>query len=134
MSGHIIMITEIVGMVGLISARGSLAFGKFWRRGHGISVIVPFRCPDASNPRVRNVEWLKQYWKAQLPGAEIIVGEDPAIDLPFSKSVAVNNAVAKSKGDVLVIVDADGYISADSVLYCADEIRGARKRGHKLWF
>jgi hypothetical protein len=134
MSG-VIMIAEIVGAVGLLAASATLAFSKFWRRGHGISIIVPFRCPDATNPRVRNVEWLKRYWQAQLPGAEIIVGEDAApLDQPFSKSVAVNNGVAKSKGDVLVIVDADGYISADSVLHCAEEIRSARKRGNKLWF
>jgi hypothetical protein len=61
------------------------------------------------------------------------MGDDPT-GQPFSKSVAVNNAAAKAKGDVFVIIDADGYMQADSVLYCAEEIRTARKRGKKLWF
>jgi len=104
------------------------------RKGHGISILIPFRCLDKTNPRVKNVEWLKKYWAAQLPGAEIVIGNDPNMDRLFSKSVAVNDAVAKAKGDVFVIVDADGYIDADSVVHCAEEIRHARKIGRKLWF
>src|SRR5208283_82965 len=96
------------------------------RKGHGISILIPFRCLDKTNPRVKNVEWLKKYWAAQLPGAEIVIGNDPNMDRLFSKSVAVNDAVAKAKGDVFVIVDADGYIDADSVVHCAEEIRHAR--------
>lgn len=111
-------------------------WGLFKRhsRGHGISIIIPFRCPDMKHPRARNIEWLKRYWAAQLPDAEIIIGEDPDMDVPFSKSVAINNGVAKSTGDVLVLVDADGYIEIESVLHCAKEIRLARKLGHRLWF
>jgi glycosyltransferase involved in cell wall biosynthesis len=126
------MLPLITAMVGLVSVGIAAALRR--RRGHGISILIPFRCPDKTNPRVRNVEWLQRYWRAQLPGAEIIFGDDPEMSKPFSKSVAINNAVAKSKGDVLVIVDADGYIPAESVLHCATEIRQARKRGKKLWF
>lgn len=104
------------------------------RKGRGISILIPFRCTDDTNPRVRNIAWLRRYWKTALPGAEIIMGEDPNTDIPFSKSVAVNDAVSRSHGDVLVIVDADGYISAEAVLHCAAEIRHARKKGKKLWF
>ena len=108
-------------------------FGKF-RKGRGISIIIPFRCPDPTHPRARNVIWLKKYWKAQLPGAEIIMGEDPDLNVPFSKCVAINNGVAKSKGDVLVLIDADGYMAINDLLACVEEIRLARKKGHKLWF
>jgi len=110
-------------------------FKSLWNhRGKGISILVPFRCNDLYSPRLRNWEWLKRYWEAQLPGAEVIMGEDPATDKPFSKSVAVNNAARKARGDIFVIVDADGYMDIKAVLHCADEIRRAEKRGKKLWF
>lgn len=102
--------------------------------GRGISIIIPFRCADKASRRWENFNWVKRYWKHHLPGCEIIQGEDERTDLPFSKSVAINNAVAKSSGDVLVIVDADGFIRARNVLYCVREIRKAIKRGHRLWF
>lgn len=126
------MIAVVLGIIAMsllswIAARMS-------RKGRGISIIIPFRCADPANPRVRNLEWLKRYWAAQLPAAKIIMGVDPDLDKPFSKSVAINNAVKKAKGDVFFIVDADGYMPAADVLHCAKEIRRARKRGHKLWF
>jgi glycosyltransferase involved in cell wall biosynthesis len=108
------------------------------KKGYGISIIVPFYCPDKNNPRAKNWDWLQRYWKAQLPGAEIIVGmdykcmEDSSVS--FSKSCAINEGVSRANGDILVIVDADGYIDADNVLYCANEIRDARKNKKKLWF
>jgi hypothetical protein len=133
MIAHVLpMIFEAAITVGAVYA--SLAVALRFRRGHGISILIPFRCPDKTNPRVRNVTWLKRYWATQLPGAEIIMGEDPSTDLPFSKSVAVNDAASRASGDVFVIVDADGYLDAKSVLHCAAEIRSARKHGKKLWF
>ena len=123
---------------------GAMLMLKLWqhrRKGRGISLLVPFHCTDESGPRARNWAWLKRYWKAQLPGAEIIMGEDRDAGLrfegtivPFSKSVAVNNAARKAKGDVFVIVDADGYVSADAVLHCAEKIREARENRHRLWY
>ncbi len=77
---------------------------------------------------------MNKYWKCQLPGAEVLQGHDHSHHLPFSKSVAVNEAVSRATGDILVIVDADGYVSAKAVLTCAKRIRQARKRGHRLWF
>lgn len=107
------------------------------RRGRGISILVPFHCESASQ-RAKNWRWLKKYWMAQLPGAEIIMGEDKESlchpSLPFSKSVAVNNAASKASGDIFVIVDADGYFSANSVLLCAGRIRRATEKGQRLWF
>lgn len=104
------------------------------RKGKGVSIIIPFRPSSQAKERLRNVLWLKQYWETNLPGAEIIIGDDPNAGRVFSKSIAINNAVAKSSGDVLVIVDADGYIAIDHVMYCVDEIRHARKSGRRLWF
>jgi hypothetical protein len=126
------MLTLVVLALGVLMGFWSLL--RLSRRGHGISIIIPFRAPHIPDERIRNLEWLKQYWRAQLPGAELIVGEDPDRCQAFSKSVAVNRGVAKSKGDVLVIVDADGFLPAEDVLHCAREIRNARKRGKRLWF
>lgn len=104
------------------------------RKGRGISVIIPFRASMSQMQRIHNLLWLLKYWRASLPGAEVVVGKDPDQGKPFSKSAAVNNGVARTRGDILVIVDADGFIDAESVLHCAGEIRAARKRGQKLWF
>lgn len=104
------------------------------RRGHGISIIIPFRKSKKYSRQTENFKWLKQYWRKQLPGAQIVVGTDRAEHLSFSKSAAVNDGVSRANGDVLVIVDADGYISVDAVLYCAKEIRRAREEGHRLWY
>ena len=130
MLAHALLIT----VLSMIVASGiAYAAALRFRKGRGVSILIPFRCPDQSNPRVRNVEWVKKYWAAQLPGAEIIVGDDPTMK-PFSKSAAVNTAAAKAHGDVFVIVDADGYVSANAVLHCVEEIRHARKVGRRLWF
>jgi len=128
------MITLWLGVV-ILSLASLLMFR---RKGHGVSILVPFHCPDEHNQRAKNWRWLKRYWECQLPGAEIVVGRDRISELdsrlPFSKSSAVNDAASRASGDVFVIVDADGYIPADSVMDCVEQIRKARKKGHRLWF
>lgn len=109
-------------------------FSFLKRKGHGISILIPFRSSDKYSRQTQNFKWLKKYWKHQLPGAQIIVGVDPDLDRTFSKSVAVNDAASRATGDILAIVDADGYISAETVLFCANEIRRAREDGHRLWY
>ena len=52
----------------------------------------------------------------------------------FSKTTAVNNAVAESHGDIIVILDADCYIDSTAILSCAEQIRSHRKKGYRLWF
>ena len=56
--------------------------------------------PRASH-RARNWKWLENYWRKQLPGAEIVLGEDKRpLGIPFSKSAAVNDAAKKAHGDI----------------------------------
>src|SRR5208282_855520 len=85
-----------------------------YRRGYGISIIVPFHCTDANNQRAQNWRWLESYWRAQLPGAEIIVGRDPAVAADatsmFCGCVIDYEGAKKTTGGVLVVVDADGFI------------------------
>jgi len=106
------------------------AFKTHRRSGYGVSLLVPFRADNARRAETWN--WLRQYWEHELPGAEIIVSTDDHI--PFCKTAAVNKAADKAKGDILVILDADCYLSGEVIEYCAQEIRKERKRGNRLWF
>lgn len=106
-------------------------------KGYGISILVPLHLTDPNDQRAKNWEWLRRYWRTCLPGAEIIIGKDKdAIDkgTVFSKSVAINDAASKAHGNVFVLLDADAYLPADSITYCAKEIRLAQKKKWKLWF
>lgn len=108
------------------------------KTSEGISIIVPFFCSDPENQRVKNWEWLKSYLQIHLPLAEIVMGQDTNVgpDRPFSKSAAVNNGVRKAKADsdIIVVLDADGYVLAETIIDCAWKIRKAREAGHRLWF
>jgi glycosyltransferase involved in cell wall biosynthesis len=106
----------------------------FKLKGHGVSVVIPFRKSKKYPRQTQNFKWTKKYWRKQLPGAQIIVGTDHAENLAFSKSAAVNDGVSRATGDVLIIVDADGYIAIDAAMYCVNEIRRAREEGHRLWY
>jgi glycosyltransferase involved in cell wall biosynthesis len=103
--------------------------------GHRISLLMPFRA-NPGDPgyaeRVRNFEWVREYWAEQLPLAEFIHGHDESV--PYSKTRAVNDAARKANGDIFVILDADAYFPAEVLLTAAREIRLARKRGRKLWY
>lgn len=68
-----------------------------------LSVVVPYRPTDAY--RRQAWEWCQQRIRAFLPDAEIVVG---TVDHgPFHKTAAVNDAVARSTGQILLILDAD---------------------------
>jgi len=98
--------------------------------GTGISLLVPFRAPPGSD-RERSWTWLRDYWKHELPGAEIIVGTNSQV--PFSKTAAVNDAASRATGDIYVVLDADAYLYGAQITKAADEIREARAEGRKLW-
>lgn len=104
--------------------------GRHETRHPGISLLVPFK-PD--NEERRKVwAWLSEYWKHELPEAEIVIGTDH--ELPFSKTTAVNRAARKARGDIFVILDADTYIPGHVIRDAVARIRKARRKGHHLWF
>jgi hypothetical protein len=106
-------------------------------RGHGISILVPLYFDGAGGQRERNWNWLREYWRVNLPGAEVVIGRDAEAirsQTPFSKSAAINDAASRALGDVFVVVDADIYIPAQTIVDCAKEIRLAVSKGRKLWF
>lgn len=92
-----------------------------------ISLLIPFSTDDPF--RQANFNWLLEYWKHELPGAEIIIGESKS--KVFCKAEALNDAVAKSTGKILVILDADAYFDGNVIEHCADKILKSR---HPLWF
>lgn len=125
---------QITGCIGALITLAILATIYFRvqprKRGHGISLLVPFRTDN--DRRAETWNWLEQYWRRELPGAEIIIGQDDSV--PFCKTAAVNNAARHAGGDVFVILDADCYVAANVIEFCANEIRKEVKRGNRLWF
>ncbi len=105
-----------------------------------ISLLVPMGGDDPS--RARNWKWLAEFWRSNLPGAEIVIGRDRAsrrtmlrrCPQPFSKAVAINKAFRKSHGDIVVILDSDAYLPADVIEHCAERLRAQRKIGVRSWF
>jgi Glycosyl transferase family 2/N-terminal domain of galactosyltransferase len=91
--------------------------------GRGISLLVPFTSDDGL--RELSWRWLQEYWLSALPGAEICTAA--SLDTPFCKTKAVNEAFRHSTGDVIVILDADAYLDASSILKCAHMIRANRR-------
>jgi len=100
------------------------------QRGLGISLLVPYK--SDSGVRQDVWQWLREYWTNELPGAQICMGTD--WETPFCKTAAVNRAGAQAGGDIMVILDADCYISGEVILGCADRIRQAGKENRKVWF
>jgi predicted glycosyltransferase involved in capsule biosynthesis len=85
---------------------------------------------------------LRRYYAANLPNSEIVIGRDrqsrrrpwrrnPKV---FSKAAAVNNAFRKSGGDIVVILDADAYLSTTVLTHCADRLRAQRRAHVRGWF
>lgn len=98
-----------------------------------LSILVPFRSDHAE--RARNWRWLKKYYKNWLPQVEIVVGHDKWHwrKRPFSKTVAVNNAASRAKGEVFLILDADALLHHTSVIAALGKILQAKRRGEVLW-
>lgn len=93
-----------------------------------ISLLIPFSTGDRW--RKNSFEWLLKYWRHELPDAEIIIGKSRS--RVFCKGEALNYAVKKSRGKVLVIMDADAYIPGKVIEYCADRI--LEEQEHHLWY
>lgn len=111
---------------------------KSIRDGRGITFLVPFT-PGVAEDRDRIWDWSRRHWLARLPGVQVIVADDPdhfnvLPTHPFSKAAAVNAAGTQARGDIVVIIDADAYVDAALIRFCAAEIRKARRAGRRLWY
>lgn len=95
-----------------------------------ISLLIPFSTDN--DMRRKNFEWLLKYWRCELPHAEIVVGESKS--KIFCKGEALNNALKKSTGEVLVVLDADAYLPGMIIEHCAERIMEEQRHGHNLWY
>jgi glycosyltransferase involved in cell wall biosynthesis len=109
-------------------------FFRFWRHEHHhkerpkISLLIPFTTKNAE--RKAEFEWLLKYWEHELPNAEIIVGTSHS--RIFNKNEALNQAVRKATGRVLVTLDADAYMPGRIIERCADRI--LEEMDNHLWY
>lgn len=117
-----------------------MCWRRFRRKRKQISILVPFQTTEPF--RVQSWEWLRQYWEAQLPHAEIVIGKDRKSrkrwyrrhPKPFSKSAAINYAAKRARGDVFFIVDSDVWLDAAAIESGAERIRMAVSSGVHLWY
>jgi glycosyltransferase involved in cell wall biosynthesis len=104
-----------------------------------ISVLVPYGGNDPV--RLKIWTWLRGYYEAHLSDFEIVIGTDRRSKRtwyrrhpkPFSKAAAVNNAFKKSRGDILVILDADAYLDGAVIMHWAERLRAQRRAGVRGW-
>jgi pyruvyltransferase len=100
------------------------------RRHPQVSLLVPFRDDGEHRGQVWN--WLRRYWRAEYPEAEIIQGHDDGT--PFSKAVAVNHAASLARGRTFLVIDADAYLPVAGVKDAADRIDVAVSKKKRQWF
>jgi mannosyltransferase OCH1-like enzyme len=74
-------------------------------REKNISFIIPYK-PD-NGPRDKIFNFVYNKYKKDFPNSEFILGEDTSGEEHFCKSHAVNDGVAKSKGEIIIITDGD---------------------------
>lgn len=90
-----------------------------------ISLIFPWRSDDG--PRRRIFDWVEARYRSILPLAEVVYADSG--DEPFNRSRSKNQGFASSRGNVVVIADAD-------IMVDAGWLRSAVWRAHteEAWF
>lgn len=95
-----------------------------------ISLLIPFSTKNKMRKRV--LKWLIDYWKHELPEAEIVIGHCKS--RVFCKGEALNNAFKKASGEIIVIIDSDAYLDGNVIRRCTRRILEERKYGNRLWY
>ena len=95
-----------------------------------ISLLIPYTSTSAL--RDRTFKWLLEYWKNELPDAEIVIGKSKG--KIFCKPEAFNYAAKRATGKVLVLLDADAYMYGSVLDRCADRILEELAEGNHLWY
>ena len=93
-----------------------------------ISLLIPFS--SKNRMRRRTIKWLIEYWRHELPEAEIVIGRSRG--RVFCKGEALNDAMRKATGRVIVIIDSDAYIEGQVLEECADKI--LEQLENNLWY
>ncbi|MFA5604187.1 MAG: glycosyltransferase [Bacilli bacterium] len=91
------------------------------RRGDkGFSIIVPYQT-DSKGLRDRNWNWLQGWYQNHFPDCEILVGEIRGV---WNKGKAVNAAVSQSRGEYLIVADADCLVPVQALQTAMDLVKG----------
>lgn len=70
-----------------------------------LSIIFPYR--PGNKYYDTNLVYVRNKLEKEFPKSEIILGEEDNTNLPFSRSNAINNGVAQSNNNILMIHDTD---------------------------
>lgn len=100
------------------------------RKPPTISLLIPFSTKNKMRKRV--LKWLIAYWQHELPEAEIIIGRCKS--RVFCKGEALNDAMRKASGEIIVIIDSDAYLDGSVIKRCARRILEEKKYGNRLWY
>lgn len=76
-----------------------------------VSILIPFRGDNSWRSRIFG--WVCQRWAFAFPEAELIIGDSTSEQ--FNRAEARNRAFAASKGEYLIIADADTAINPSQV-------------------
>lgn len=79
-----------------------------------ISVIIPFKS-DQGGYRDFNFYHIKKRYETLMPDLEFVIGEDQSECELYNKARAVNRAVSKATGDLLIIADADVFFGTQLI-------------------
>src|SRR5690242_5033033 len=93
-----------------------------------LSILIPFS--SKNKDRKLTFKWLQEYWRHELPEAEIIIGRSRG--RVFCKGRALNDAFRRSTGKVIAIIDADAYIEGAVLNKAADRI--LEEIDNHLWY
>jgi len=93
-----------------------------------VSLLIPFS--TKSKKREEGFKWLLDYWKHELPYAEVIIGR--SYSEPFCKGEALNDAARRATGKILVTLDADAYLYGSVIENCTNRI--LEEMDSHLWY
>lgn len=90
-----------------------------------LSVLIPLTASaKTQSDRMRNLEWIKNRYKALMPEAEICIGESNIE--PFSINNGYNNAIKKSTREILFFTDADIFFDPQDMKRAIDMLEEYR--------
>lgn len=90
----------------ILWARSTARIHAIRRWCRGVSVLVP-RLSDDGGPRDQAWDWVRRRYEALHPGWEIVEGNAD----PFGRAPAINNALKRSRGEIVVVADADVFVA-----------------------
>lgn len=88
--------------------------GNLRRQRSGVSILVPRRS-DGGGPRDKAWDWLRNRYAVMYPDWEVVEG-DHQKDGPWRKGAAIRSAYEASRGNTLIIADADCVLERQALL------------------